>query len=445
MTYPEAVGRLLSLRGGEQAGMRPGLERIEALLGALGHPERRLRIIQVGGTNGKGSVAVMAASVLKAAGFRVGLYTSPHLCSFRERIRIDGRAVSREAVVKGVEELWPLVERVEPTVFEAVTALALACFARWEVELAVLEVGMGGRLDATTVGSPLVSVISHVDYDHQAFLGWSLEEIAREKAAIIRSGVAVAASQAPVVTDILCQRAAAVRIPLWIEGRDLFATLCSRDLSGQILSLAGPGWRLDDLFVPLLGNFQLQNALLAVAAVKALAAQGMAEIPAAAIRRGLEGVRWPGRFEVIGRDPWLVLDGAHNPAGAQALAGSLKDTFGDRPKTLIIGISADKDRAGILKALAPAAARLILTASANPRATPPEELLALLPPVEVPVEVVPSVAQALALALSPPVTPIIGVTGSLFTVAEVLAARHGGGDIPCEIERGSDRVESLFS
>jgi len=444
MTYPEAVGRLLSLRGGEQAGMRPGLERIEALLDALGHPERRLRIVQVGGTNGKGSVAVMAASVLKAAGFRVGLYTSPHLCSFRERIRIDGRAIFPEAVVKGVEELWPLVERVEPTVFEAVTALALACFARREVELAVLEVGMGGRLDATTVGRPLVSVISHVDYDHQAFLGWSLEEIAREKAAIIRSGAAVAASQADLVTDILCRRAAAVGTPLWLEGRDLSATLRCRDLSGQRLRLSGPGWGLDDLFVPLLGNFQLQNALLAVAAVKLLAAAGL-RVSDAQIRRGLERVRWPGRFEVIGRDPWLVLDGAHNPAGAQALAASLKDAFGDRPKTLIMGISADKDRAGILKALAPAAARLILTASANPRATSPEELQALLPPTEVPVEVARSVPKALALALSPPVTPIICVTGSLFTVAEVLVARNGGGDIPCEIERGSDRVESLFS
>jgi dihydrofolate synthase/folylpolyglutamate synthase len=303
---------------------------------------------------------------------------------------------------------------------------------------------MGGRLDATTVGRPLVSVISHVDYDHQAFLGWSLEEIAREKAAILRSGVAVAASQAPVVTDILCRRAAAVGIPLWLEGRDLSATLRCRDLSGQKLSLAGPGWSLDDLFLPLGGNFQLQNALLAVAAVKALAASGI-RVSDAQVRQGLERVRWPGRFEVIGRDPWLVLDGAHNPAGAQALAASLKDAFGDQPKTLIVGISADKDRAGILKALAPAAARLILTASTNPRATPPEELAALLPPTEVPVEVAPSVLEALALALSPPVTPIICVTGSLFTVAEVLAARHGGGDIPCEIERGSDRVESLFS
>jgi len=444
MTYTEAVGRLLSLRGGEQAGMRPGLERIEALLDALGRPERGLGIVQIGGTNGKGSVAVMAASVLKAAGLKVALYTSPHLCSFRERIRVDGQAISQEAVVQGVEQLWHHVERVEPTVFEAVTALALRYFACEKVEVAVLEVGMGGRLDATTVGRPLVSVISPIDYDHQPFLGWSLEEIARAKAAIIRSGRAVAASQADAVTDILCRRAASVGLPLWLEGRDLSARLSSRDLSGQRLRLSGPGWSLDDLFVPLLGSFQPQNALLAVAAVKALAAQGMA-VPDPAIREGLGRVRWPGRFEVIGRDPWLVLDGAHNPAGAQALAASLKEAFGDQPRTLIVGISADKDKAGILKALVPAAARLILTASTNPRATPPEDLRALLAPTDVPVEVAYSVDEALSLALSPPVTPIVCVTGSLFTVADVLAIRRGGGDIPCEIERGSDTVESLFS
>lgn len=444
MTYTEAVGRLLSLRGGEQAGMRPGLERIEALLDALGRPERGLGIVQIGGTNGKGSVAVMAASVLKAAGLKVALYTSPHLCSFRERIRVDGQAISQEAVVQGVEQFWHHVERVEPTVFEAVTALALRYFACEKVEVAVLEVGMGGRLDATTVGRPLVSVISPIDYDHQAFLGWSLEEIAREKAAIIRSGRAVAASQADVVTDILCRRAASVGVPLWLEGRDLSARLSSRNLSGQRLRLSGPGWSLDDLFVPLLGSFQPQNALLAVAAVKALAAQGMA-VPDPAIREGLGRVRWPGRFEVIGRDPWLVLDGAHNPAGAQALAASLKEAFADQPRTLIVGISVDKDKAGILKALVPAAARLILTASTNPRATPPEDLRALLPPTDVPVEVAQSVDQALSLALSPPATPIVCVTGSLFAVADVLAIRRGKGDNPCEIERGSDTVDSLFS
>ncbi|MBI4589271.1 MAG: bifunctional folylpolyglutamate synthase/dihydrofolate synthase [Candidatus Rokubacteria bacterium] len=424
--------------------MRPGLERVEALLEALGHPERRFAIVQVGGTNGKGSVSVMVASILKAAGLTVGLYTSPHLCSFRERIRINGQAISQAAVVEGVEELWQLIERVNPTVFEAVTALGLAYFARQGVNLAVLEVGMGGRLDATTVGRPLVSVISHIDYDHQAFLGWSLEEIAAEKAAIVRSGSAVAAAQAAGVTRVLRRRAEVMGVPLWLEEDHLAVRLLSRDLSGQRIAVSGPGWNLEPLFLPLLGSFQPQNALLAVAAVKALTAAGV-RVPEAAVREGLARVRWPGRFQIVGRNPWIVLDGAHNPAGAQALASSLRDAFGDEPKTLILGISADKDKAGILKALAPVASRLILTASTHPRATPPEELRALLPPTEARMEVTGSVREALRLALSPPAPPMICVTGSLFTVADVLAEQHREGDIPCEIERGRDSVESLFS
>ncbi len=444
MIYPDATGKLLSLRGGELAGMLPGLGRITALLEALDHPERRFSIVQVGGTNGKGSVAVMMASVLRAAGLGVGLYTSPHLCSFRERIRVNGQAIPEAAVIEGVEHLWPLIRQLDPTVFEAVTALALAHFARQGVDLAVLEVGMGGRLDATTVGEPLVSVIAPVDYDHQAFLGWSLGEIAAEKVAIVRSGRAVAAAQADPVAEILSQRAASVGVPLWLEGRELSWSLLSRDLSGQKLRLSGPGWAVDDLFLPLLGSFQPQNALLAVAAVKALAHAGT-RVPDDAIREGLGRVRWPGRFEVVGREPWVILDGAHNPGGAQALAVSLRDAFGDQPKTLILGISVDKDKAGILKAVVPVASRLILTASSHPRATPPEELRALLPPTEARVEVTRSVAEALSLALSLPRTPIICVTGSLFTVADVLSGIYGGGDIPCEIERGRDSVESLFS
>lgn len=444
MTYPEAIGKLLSLRGGEQAGMRLGLERIEALLEALDHPEKRFSIVQVGGTNGKGSISVMAASILKAAGLRVGLYTSPHLCSFRERIRVNGRAISQEAVAEGVEEIWPLVGQVDPTVFEAVTALGLAYFARQGVDLAVLEVGLGGRGDATTVGHPLVSVISPIGYDHQASLGWSLEEIAAEKVAIVRSGRAVAAAQAPAVRGLLCQRAASAGVPLWLEGEELSVRLLSRDLSGQRLALSGPGWSVTDVFLPLLGGFQSQNALLAVAAVKALAFAGV-RAPDTAIREGIERVRWPGRFQLVSRAPWIVLDGAHNPAGAQALALSLREAFGDRPKTVIAGVSADKDKAGILKAIAPLATRLILTASTHPRTTPPEELRALLPPTEARVDMTKSVAEALRVALSPPETPIICVTGSLFVVADVLTQAQGGGDIPCEIEKGRDSVESLFS
>ena len=188
MTYAEAVARLLALRGGEHAGMRPGLERIEGLLDALGQPEQRYRLVQVGGTNGKGSVAAMLAAILRSAGRRVGLYTSPHLVSFRERIRVDGEAIPEDGVVDGVEALGTLVARFDATTFEATTALALDHFAREAVDVAVLEVGLGGRLDATTVGTPAVAVVTRVDLDHEAVLGATLAAIAGEKAAIIRGG-----------------------------------------------------------------------------------------------------------------------------------------------------------------------------------------------------------------------------------------------------------------
>lgn len=445
MTYAEAVSRILALRGGELAGIRPGLERIQGVLDALGNPERRYGIVHVAGTNGKGSVAVMAASILKAAGLRVGLYTSPHLCSFRERIRVNGEAISEPDLVRGVEALEPLVTRFDTTMFEATTALALSHFAREGVEIAVLEVGMGGRLDATTVGSPLVSVVTRIDYDHRAYLGWSLEEIAGEKAAIIRSGRAVAGAQAAEAAGILLSRAGSVGVPLLLEGRDLAVSVERADLTGQRLHVAGPGWALSDLSLPLLGVFQPGNALLAVAAVKELMASGV-EVSEEAIRRGLGRVRWPGRFQVIGRDPiTMVLDGAHNPAGAQALAASLNAYFGEEPKTVILGISSDKDKAGILKCLAPLATRLILTASSHPRATPPEDLLALLPPTEVRVETSRSVAEALSLAQDDPKTPIMCVSGSLFTIADALSLIRGVRDIPCGIEGGIDSIESLFS
>jgi len=444
MTYAQALGRLLGLRGGEQAGMRPGLARVEALLESLGHPERRYEIVQVGGTNGKGSVAAMIAAILKATGRRVGLYTSPHLCSFRERIRVNGAAISEADVAAAVEALGSQITRLDATMFEAVTAIALDHFAREGVEWVVLEVGMGGRLDATTVGQPRAQVITRIAFDHQAFLGWRLEEIAREKAAIIRSGHAVAGAQAPEVLQILVAQAETAGVPLWLHGRDLAVNVRARDLSGQQLDFSGPGWELRDCFVPFLAGFQAENALLALATVKALAAAGLV-VSDRAIRHGLARVRWPGRFQLLARDPWLILDGAHNPAGAQALAAALEEHFPNVAGTFIIGISSDKDKAGILKALLPLAGRLILTASSNPRATSPEELRAVLPPSDIRVELVPNVVEALSVALTPPITPMICVTGSLFCVADVLTHAAGQGDIPCEIERGADSIETLSS
>ncbi len=417
MTYAEAVACVLALRGGEHAGMRPGLERIEALLDALGRPERRLALVQVGGTNGKGSVAALLAAMLRAAGRRVGLYTSPHLCSVRERIRVDDELIGEDEFADGVDALGTLIARTDATMFEALTALALDHFAREAVEVAVLEVGLGGRLDATTVGEPLATVLTRIDYDHERYLGSTLAQIAAEKAAIIRGGFAVSAAQPPEAAAVVAARARAVGVPLWVEGQDLHAVVTTRDLGGQRVTFQGPGFALGGTRLALLGRFQAGNALLATAAAQRLG------LPETAIRAGLAGVRWPGRFQLLDGDPRIVLDGAHNPNGAEALADALQDYFGDAPKTLVLGISADKDLGAILRALLPQAARLVLTRSSSGRAAEPSLLRAALPPTAIRVDTAESVARALELAAGSPRTPIICVAGSLFLVADVLELR----------------------
>jgi dihydrofolate synthase/folylpolyglutamate synthase len=436
MTYAEAVARLLALRGGEHAGMRPGLERIETLLEALGNPERRYMLVQVAGTNGKGSVAAMLAAILKADGRRVGLYTSPHLVSFRERIRVDGEAIAEDDVADGFDAIATLVARLDATMFEASTALALDHFAREAVDVAVLEVGLGGRLDATTVGTPAVTALARIDLDHQEVLGATLAAIAVEKAAIIRSGVAVSAAQAPEAADVLIARAAAVGVPLLMEGRELSVRVRARDLDAQTIDAAGPGWRLEGLRLPLLGVYQPSNALVALAAARTLGVRD------AACREGLARARWPGRFEVLrARDRIVVLDGAHNPAGAVALAASLTEWFGDTPLTLVFGALRDKDAPGMLAALAPRARRLIFTASSSPRAARPEALRDAAP-VGAAVELADSAPEALALAAREPRTPILCVAGSLSLLGDVLRSTRG--DKPCPIEKAADSMDSLF-
>jgi len=422
MTYAEAVARILALRGGERAGMRPGLERIEAVLDAIGRPEQGFTIAQVGGTNGKGSISAMLAAILQAAGRRVGLYTSPHLAHYRERIRVDGRPISESEFVDGVDALGTLITRLDLTVFEAGTALALDHFCRARVDVAVLEVGLGGRLDATTVGTPRVVVLGPIDYDHQHELGDTLVLIATEKAAIIRSGVAFSAKQDPEVEAVITRRAAETGVPLWLEGRDLRVTPLGFTLEAQRLHLEGPDWRLPDVACGLLGVYQPGNALLAAAAARELGADE------AAIRAGLRGARWPGRFQIFRRDPLVVLDGAHNPAGARALAASLRAYFPGRRVTFVIGVLADKDAGGILVALRPLAARVILTASANPRAAAPEALRALLP-AGARVDSARSPQDALAMAIAEDPRGIVCVAGSLSLIGDVLAAAGDGQDV----------------
>ncbi len=433
MIEAAAVERLFRLARFEQAGMRPGLERIHALLDALGHPEAALRILHVGGTNGKGSVSALAEAILRAGGFRTGLYTSPHLLDVTERIRIAGRPITPADFGRHAVTLAPWIEAGAITFFEAVTAVALAAFREARVEAAILEVGMGGRWDATNVGAPAVSVITRVDYDHQQYLGRRLEEIATEKAAIIRGGLALSAAQAPEAMEVVRARCRAVGVPLLVEGEGLRVEVTRADLRGHCLRLRGPDWTLDDLDLALLGLFQPANAGLAVGATRAFAVATGLPVAEAAIRTGCATVRWPGRFQVVGGPEGrarIVLDGAHNPAGAQALAASLRHYFPGASLALVLGISADKDRAGILKALAPLASRLYLTAAANPRAAAPADLAGELPPVEARVTLTANVGQALELALADPGTPaaeVVCVAGSLFLVADALRwlSAHG--------------------
>ena len=421
MTVP--LERLLGLARWERAGMRLGLERIEALLAALDRPEAGLRIVHVGGTNGKGSVAALAAAIFQAAGLRTGLYTSPHLLDVTERVRIDGVPVPLDVLAGHAARIGPALEAGAATFFEAMTAVALAAFRDADVDAAILEVGLGGRWDATNVGRSVVSVVTRIDYDHQEFLGRRLEDIAGEKAGIIRSGTALSAAQAPEALAVIEARCQTVGVPLLVERRELAVEALASDLEGHRLRLRGPHWVYDDVRLALPGLFQAGNAVLAVGAVRAFAEASGLPVSEAAVRAGCAAVRWPGRFQVIpgaaGR-PTLVLDGAHNPAGAAALAASLRHHFTGRRLALVLGISADKDRAGILKALAPLAARLYLAPADHPRATPPRELLGQLPPVDADVALTAGSDEALERAFGEPGADVVCVAGSLFLVADAL-------------------------
>ncbi len=338
--------------------MRFGLERMERAVAALGRPDRDLRVLHVAGTNGKGSTCAMAAEALRLAGHRVGLYTSPHRVSFAERIQVDGRPIADDLLAERIDEVrraCPWHDRGDEserlTYFEFATLLALVHFARERVGAAVLEVGLGGRFDATNVVVPRVAAVSRIGLDHVQLLGDTLAAIAREKAGIFKPGVpaVVAAAQAPEAMAAL--REEAVR-------------------RGSPLSVAPASW---DGPVALRGPHQRGNAALAAAALRRLDAGGV-PVPEEAIAAGIAGARWPGRLEEVAG---VLLDGAHNPDGAAALAAALPILHPGRPVELVFGVLADKDHRGMLEALAPAVRRFHLVAPPSPRARPPATYRAL--------------------------------------------------------------------
>ncbi len=364
MNYEQSLTYVQSAK--ERGAQKRGLQNIKELLRRLGNPEARFPCVHVAGTNGKGSVCALLEAMLRAAGLKTGLYTSPYLERFPERIRVAGMEIGTEDFARVAAQVRAAAESMaaeglgEPTFFELVTACGFLYFAEMGVDVAVIETGLGGRTDATNVVTPMLTVITAIGSDHAASLGGTLQSIAAEKAGILKPGVpcVLAAGNPPPVVDIVSRKAAELGCELLdcskVEAKPLEVTL-----RGQSFDLAGPGVLLSGLSMALLGEHQLRNAAAAVRAAVALRTHF--GIPDSAIRVGLAAARWPGRLEVLRQEPPLLLDGAHNPHGAAALSACLNTLLGDRQACIVFAAMADKDAAGMAPLLAPVAARAIAT------------------------------------------------------------------------------------
>jgi len=412
--------------------------RIRQLLAALVDPQSRFPALHIAGTKGKGSTAALAESCLRAAGYRTGLYTSPHLHTFRERIQVAGRKIERKEVVALVEEVRPVLERTpDVTYFEAVTAIGFLHFARSAVDVAVVEVGLGGRLDATNVLIPEVSIITSLSLEHTYILGHTLAEIAYEKAGIIKPGVpVVTAPQRAEAMQVLEEVSREREAPLTEIGRHWEYEPGAADLDGQAFSIrrvTEGGSALEGAYwIPLLGRHQLENAANAIAALDLMRRRGF-DIPPDAVREGLRDAHWPGRMEVLSREPLVVADGAHNLYSVQALREALEAWFADRRWVLIFGVSGDKDAAAMMKAILPICSHAIVTSSDHPRSAAPVELADRIAAVEEGVQVGADMRESLRLALTL-LGPDLGllVTGSVHLAADAREewARHAGATLP---------------
>jgi len=404
MTYREAIEYLYGLRW---FGAKLGLENPRRLAALAGHPERRLRFIHVAGTNGKGSVCAFLESVYRRAGYRVGLFTSPHLVRFGERIQVNRELIPEAEVARLVEAMQPWLAQFprnhHPTFFEVVTVMALLHFAARECEVVIWETGMGGRLDATNIVLPLASVITNIHYDHQRWLGYTLREIAAEKAGILKPGVpALTAADEPEALAVIRTRALELGCPFWVVGPEAAEAAWLRRLS-----------------LPLAGPYQRRNAALAAATVRVL----QRELPVSqeALEEGLVQTTWPGRFQQVrlpgGRE--MVLDGAHNVGAMAAFCGALAERYpGVRP-VVVLGVMADKDLEGIAREVAQVAGRVLCVPVPSERGADPVQLAAVCRRVAPELEVRP--VESLAAALEEAAgAPLVVVTGSLYLVGAAL-------------------------
>jgi dihydrofolate synthase/folylpolyglutamate synthase len=414
--------------GVSYAGAGYTLRHVEELLNRLGNPQLAARTIHIAGTKGKGSVAAMTAQVLTNSGYRTGLYTSPHLVNLRERITIDGVLISEAEFAATMAQVEPFIESMRQdaafrqlTYFEALTALAFAYFRKMRVDFQVLEVGLGGRLDATNVvPDPAVCIITAISLDHTQILGNTLGEIAREKAGIIKPGCWVVLSPQPeeaasVFRDI-CREKKANVVQI---GEDITWHKIGSDLHRQSLVIEGRKAKYE-ASIPLLGDFQLENAATAVGALEILASQGLAISPTS-IAQGLAQVKWPGRFQIVQQHPTVLIDGAHNVASIRRLVNNIKAYFPEERIAVVFGTSVDKDIPGIVNELVSLSPQVIVTKASHSRAAPLATLVAEFTKRGIQPETRQTVTEAISRALSlASRTDVVCVTGSLFVVAEAL-------------------------
>ena len=413
-TYASAIQYLFSL---QKFGIKFGLSKTENLLKAFGNPHLCQNYIHIAGTNGKGSVATFLNSTLREAGFKVGMYVSPHLVRFTERFRINDEEISREKTTQLIDELRAAFNPDEPpTFFEAVTAMAILYFAREKTDVAIMEVGMGGRLDATNVITPLVTGITNISMEHQEYLGNRLSQIAQEKAGVIKKGVDVVISVTqPQIIQQLKTIAEQRGANLWQVGKNM---TYRRTTTG--LHYFGENHTIKGLELGLRGVHQPRNAALALGMIERIAIKGF-PLSTDQIREGLRKATWAGRMQVISENPTILLDGAHNPAAVKALAQSIRSGFSYERMILVIGIMADKDIFGLLRAIVPMSDRVLYTRPVYSRAADPHILMEKALPLNTPGEVIPTLAEALTRAreIASP-RDLIVVCGSLFTVGEAL-------------------------
>lgn len=414
------------LYGLQVHGIKFGLSSTKSLLKRLGNPHKRLSVIHIAGTNGKGSVAATVASILKELRLKVGLYTSPHLVRFNERLVVNSREISDKKVVGLFNQVREVVDdREPPTYFEIVTAMALKYFADQKVDWAVVEVGMGGRLDATNVVNSTVCAITTIGLEHKEYLGSTLAAIAREKAGIIKAGVPVVTGvKKPKPLAVIKTRSQMVGAPLMMQGIDFRSV----PRKGGTLDYFGSGVDFRGLNLALKGRHQRFNAGLALGVLENLWLRGLISLNETAVHRGLLAVTWPGRLEMVMKKPPMILDGAHNPDAAAALKNAVTSEFPHRRLITVLGVMSDKDGRGIVKRIASISHRLILTRTAYERGMNPEKLLEHLADFNGEAEAISDLGEALARAMKlAKEGDLILVTGSLYLVGEVkeILAKQG--------------------